>query len=271
MCQADGVVRDAESAVDQGFACALKPQLDGRGGVRPGEEADAPRAAVGEVGGQPIADLDVVDGDDVVGAAFGRRDDVAVQQDDGDVVCLEEPDDLHRHGRGVGHELDGLEKDACNALRDVVLRKGECAADARSGVGGRGVAEEKRVAGVARGLRDGGADGRGDFAVGDVRDDESEASGHAVGHFAQVRSGSVARLENAILLQPVQREANGRAGDLEAADELLFARELAVCAELAVQDLPPQGREDLGRDASLCRNVHCHMSSIETSLTHSAK
>ena len=79
----------------------------------------------------------------------------------------------------------------------------------------------------------------------DVRDDESESSGHSIGHRAQIGSRAVARLENAVLLQSVQRETNGCAGDLETPDEHLFARELFVLGELSVQDLAPQGCEDL--------------------------
>lgn len=205
---------------------------------------------------EAIADLDVVNGHDIVGAALRRFDDVAVEKNDGDVVRLEDPNDAKGDGRSVGDQLDGFDEDAGDALRDIVLDKGQRAPDAHLRVVGRGIAEENRIACVAGGLCDGGTDGRGDLAVRDMRDDESEASGHAVGHGAQVGAGAVARLKNAVLLQAVQREANGRAGDLEAADELLLARELAVCAELAVQDLPPQGREDFGRDASLLGDAH---------------
>lgn len=153
-------------------------------------------------------------------------------------------------------EFDRFEEDPRHALCDVVAGQGEGALGADIRVCGRGISEEEGISGVTCGLCDGGADGRGDFAVCDVRDDEPETPGHAIGHCAQVGSRAVARLKDAVLLQSVQRETNRRAGDLEAADELLLARELAVCAELAVQDLPPQGREDFGRDASLLGDAH---------------
>ena len=79
-------VRKVQPRVETRFASPLEAQRDGRCRVRLGQEADVPRPRRDEMRREAVADLDVVERDEIVGTALRRRNDVAVEQDDGDAV-----------------------------------------------------------------------------------------------------------------------------------------------------------------------------------------
>ena len=79
-------VRKVQPRVETRFASPLEAQRDGRCRVRLGQEADVPRPRRDEMRREAVADLDVVERDEIVGTALRRRNDVAVEKDDGDAV-----------------------------------------------------------------------------------------------------------------------------------------------------------------------------------------
>ena len=64
------------------------------------------RPAGEQVPGDAVAGLDVVDPGEVVDAAVRRRLDVPVDEDDGDLGALEDPERGERRGAAPVHEVD---------------------------------------------------------------------------------------------------------------------------------------------------------------------
>ena len=83
------------------------------------QEMDVLRADGDEMRGEAATRVEVVDAHEVKGAAFWRRHDVIVDENDRDSGVAEDSDDLLVDARCVTHKRDRLEDDAC----DVLLRK----------------------------------------------------------------------------------------------------------------------------------------------------
>ena len=186
------------------------------------EKGNLPIAVIMEMVGDTASRVDVVDGDEVAVAAFGRTGDVRVDQHDRDFRPLADPDDFPVR-RGVFLRDVGAEDDA---FRTDDGEFSDLAPDVPDGgfvVSFTGEDELDLVIEPFAVSFELVLDVREELERFEVGDDESDDTALAKGATCQERSGAVALFDEPLALQFGKSSAHYHARGREGVAELRFA------------------------------------------------
>jgi hypothetical protein len=238
---------DGKAAHEEGFAVAGDALIDGGCCTGVAEKGDAAGAESEKVLGGGEAGAAVVDANEIVMAAAGVGEEVAIEEDDGDAGFVEGFNNPCV-GEVVGAEgFEGGEENARDFAGDILAAKLERMVLAGAGfVASDGATPEEGVLASLGGVGHSLADGLEDLGLAQIGYEEAERkAARSAGRVRlDVSAGAGTALDEAKFAEVADGSANGDAGGIEAADERGFTGEAVAGLELSRDDLAAEFIED---------------------------